>query len=61
MPMFFIYADEARALREYYNGFKPCFSTGICGSLTAGYGRLSDNGYWEYPLPTWFMRQHGMV
>lgn len=26
-----------------------CFtSTGICGCLTRGTGRLSDNGYWEY-------------
>jgi len=31
-------------------GFKPNYSTGICGSLTAGYGELSFNGYWQYPI-----------
>lgn len=25
------------------------FSTGIDGSITAGRGRLDDNGYWEFP------------
>lgn len=25
------------------------FSTGICGSLTAGQGVLDNNGYWEMP------------
>lgn len=25
------------------------FSTGIDGSLTAGRGKLSDNGYWQFP------------
>lgn len=25
------------------------FSTGICGSLTAGSGELDYNGYWEHP------------
>lgn len=27
------------------------FSTGICGTLTAGQGKLDDNGYWELPCP----------
>ena len=31
-------------------GFKPYYSTGICGNKTYGYGKLSDIGYWEYPL-----------
>lgn len=25
-------------------------STGICGSLTFGYGELDDYGYWKYGL-----------
>jgi len=25
------------------------FSTGICGSITKGHGRLDFNGYWEFP------------
>lgn len=28
---------------------KCCFSTGICGNITAGQGKLDDNGYWEIP------------
>ena len=32
-------------------GDKPSFSTGICGSTTAGHGRLDDFGYWEFPCP----------
>ena len=34
----------------YFIGIKPCYSTGICGSSTCGYGKLDRNGYWEYPL-----------
>jgi hypothetical protein len=26
-----------------------CASTGICGSITAGTGELSDYGYFEFP------------
>lgn len=35
---------------------KPCenkhrcsVSTGLCGSVTFGWGYLDDYGYWEYP------------
>ena len=32
---------------------KDCSSsTGICGSITFGYGDLDDNGYWEFPCET---------
>lgn len=34
----------------YESGTQPVYSTGICGRMTAGYGDLSDEGYWEYPL-----------
>ncbi len=34
----------------YCLGFKPSYSTGICGSSTKGYGKLDHMGYWEYPL-----------
>ena len=27
-------------------------STGICGGLTFGSGKLDDNGYWEFPCYT---------
>ena len=34
----------------YVNGIKPFFSQGICEQLTAGYGNLSEFGYWQYDL-----------
>jgi hypothetical protein len=34
----------------YRVGVKPCHSTGICGAMTCGYGVLSSNGYWQYPV-----------
>jgi len=34
----------------YKIGVKPTYSTGICGRLTCGYGKLDNYGYWEYPL-----------
>jgi hypothetical protein len=27
------------------------YSSGICGSITAGQGDLSFDGYWEIPCP----------
>ena len=41
---------EAEAKRRYATGEKPMFSTGICGSLTCGYGNIDSTGYWEFPL-----------
>lgn len=35
----------------YWLNFKPCFSTNICDELTAGYGKLDFNGFWQYQLP----------
>jgi hypothetical protein len=31
-------------------GRTPRFSSAIDGSLTAGYGRLDEFGFWQYPL-----------
>jgi len=31
-------------------GFDFKISTGIDGGLSFGYGKLSDNGYWIYPI-----------
>lgn len=34
-------------------GHEACsFSTGIDGSVTAGRGKLDDNGFWEHPCPS---------
>lgn len=30
------------------NNIKCIYSTGICGSLTKGFGKLYELGYWEY-------------
>lgn len=45
-------SDEAcAALDKLQRGEAPAFSTGICESLTAGYGKCDGYGYFEYPLP----------
>lgn len=33
------------------------FSSGICETLTAGFGKLDGNGYFEFPLPSKFIKQ----
>ena len=42
--------QEHEAELRWQSGVRPCFSTGICESLTCGYGKLDDHGYWEFPL-----------
>jgi hypothetical protein len=40
------------AMVMYINGDKPNCSTAIDGdTITVGYGKLDNFGYWEYPLP----------
>lgn len=42
---------DAEVAKELFSrGEKPCFSTGICGLLTCGYGKLDGYGYWQFPL-----------
>lgn len=41
---------EQEALRRWAAGEEPGFSSGVCDSLTCGYGKLDHNGYWEFPL-----------
>lgn len=52
--------DEDRKVGEaftrYLAGEKVWFSTGICGNLTAGFGKVSPTGYFDYPLPTNFVK-----
>lgn len=38
------------AYQKYHNNEPPNWSQGICGSVTAGYGKLDEYGYWEFPL-----------
>ena len=36
---------------------RPCgcnVSTGICGCITRGHGRLDENGYWQIQCPHGF-------
>lgn len=42
--------NEEIAIARFISGEKPTYSTGICGSITCGYGELDANGYWEFPL-----------
>ena len=42
--------NKERAYLRFRNGEEPSFSGGICGTVTAGYGRLDLYGYWEFPL-----------
>lgn len=41
---------EHEAIKRWEAGEQPGFSTGICESLTCGYGNLDNYGYWEFPL-----------
>lgn len=41
---------EKEALVRWERGEKPSFSTGVCESLTCGYGELDPYGYWQFPL-----------
>lgn len=49
--------DIHEAFSRYLDGKKLFFSSGICESLTAGYGELNESGYWEFPLPLDFVDQ----
>lgn len=42
--------SQIEAFQRYFNGEKPCYSTGICGATTCGYGKLDETGYFEFPL-----------
>lgn len=44
------YSNMNRAYTRYEQGESPCYSSGICGTVTAGYGILDPHGYWEFPL-----------
>lgn len=44
--------NQLVAIKMFQDGFNPSISSGICGSLTVGYGILDENGYWEYSLPS---------
>ena len=50
-------ADIRRALMLYSEGKVPQHSSGICETHTAGYGKLDENGYWEFPLPANFVER----
>lgn len=51
--------QERRAIELYDAGQKPTYSTGIGDERTAGYGKLDDCGYWEFPLPNWHVALKG--
>ena len=43
-------ATRVIAQDKFKSGQKPEFSSGICGSATAGYGSLNSFGYFQFPL-----------
>lgn len=45
---------EIEAIRRFESGENPQISTGICESVTMGYGDLDEWGYWEFSLPSKF-------
>lgn len=42
---------EREAMRRFFAGEEPNWTTGICEFLQAGYGECSSNGYYEFTLP----------
>ena len=44
-------ATELKALQQYASGATLSWSTHISEHLTAGYGKLSEYGEWEFQLP----------
>lgn len=42
--------SNSTAAKKYLGGVKPSFSHDIFGDLSAGYGYLDSNGFWQYPL-----------
>ena len=42
-------------IRRLCRGEQIHGSTSIAGSATYGYGKLDDNGYWEFPVPEEFI------
>ena len=56
----FCNSDESvvrEAFKRYLRGDVLYFSSGICETLTAGYGKIDQYGYWEFPLPSNFVDQ----
>ncbi len=43
-------ANQDKAYEMHKAGDKPNYSTGTCESVTEGYGKLDNYGYWEFPL-----------
>ena len=39
------------AIKKYKDGVKPLYSKDISDNNTAGYGKVDNYGYFEYPLP----------
>ena len=42
--------NEIIAKIIFFFGVRPKASTGIDGETTYGYGKLDNNGYWQYML-----------
>ena len=42
--------NQDKAYEMFRIGKECSYSSGICGATTAGYRRLDNYGYWEFPL-----------
>lgn len=38
-------------IRRFLTGEEPTATTNIADQIEYGYGNLSDNGFWQYPVP----------
>lgn len=45
------------AFKRYLRGDPIYFSSGICDTLTGGFGKIDQYGYWEFPMPSNFVDQ----
>jgi hypothetical protein len=54
---------EQEGIRRHHAGESVCFSTGIHGLMTFGYGHLDAHGFWQFPLPYAYLsrRQKALV
>lgn len=48
--------NQRVAITLFMSGEFPSYSTGICDNITAGYGKLDWDGYWQYPLPDYLVK-----
>ena len=46
------------AIAFLYSGHEPTWTSNIAEYVVAGFGRCSDNGFWDFEVPELIMKQH---